>query len=101
MFGVILLVGGQQSISSLLESLSNHANVTHQGQKDMIHYILKVCVCVCVCFILFTYDSVYWCMTLLLLLLFFIITFIIYYVIFSNTYRKCHKYNSDIKYTTA
>jgi len=39
---VILIVGGQQSICALLESLSNHANVTHQGQKDMIHYILKV-----------------------------------------------------------
>jgi len=39
---MIQLVGGQQSICALLESLSNHANVTHQGQKDMIHYILKV-----------------------------------------------------------
>jgi len=38
---MIQCVGGQQSICALLESLSNHANVTHQGQKDMIHYILK------------------------------------------------------------
>jgi hypothetical protein len=31
-----------QCIYSLLEVLSNHVNITHRGQKDLISYIIKV-----------------------------------------------------------
>jgi len=50
---VLQPVGGQQSICALLENLSNHTNVTHQGQKDMIHYILRVHISADICLMLF------------------------------------------------